>query len=76
MTVLARRFVHWNLHVNVIIVIIVVYVYVATGGGKPATARGQLRQANNGTRPAAASLRAHYYHYVKPWGFLNYGPVI
>ncbi|MFM6323546.1 MAG: hypothetical protein ACKPGF_14035 [Microcystis panniformis] len=35
-------------------------------GGEPATARG----------PAAVSLRAHHCHYVKLWGFLNYGPVI
>ncbi len=69
MTVLARRLVHWNIHVNaiiIIIVIVVVYVYVVTGGGEPATAQGQLRQAStperrrasSGTRPAAASLHA------------------
>ncbi|MFM7981738.1 MAG: hypothetical protein ACKPKO_20710 [Candidatus Fonsibacter sp.] len=47
------------------------YVYICMGGGEPATALGQLRQActlerrraNNGTRPAAASQHAQYYYY-------------
>ena len=48
----------------VIIIIIIIILSICMGGGEPATARGQLRQAcaperrraSNGTRPSAASL--------------------